>query len=380
MKIALIGPVYPYRGGIAHYTTMLYRALREQQHDVLLVSFKRQYPQWLFPGASDRDPSQQPLWAHNAQYWIDSLNPLTWIATFFRVYRYHPDRIILQWWTTFWTPVWFMLGILNRLFLRVPLVYICHNVLPHETHRLDPLIAYMALRWGDLFIVQSIDEAEKLHVLLPDSHVSVGPHPVYDMFADQKVSQDNAREQLDLPKTAYILLFFGIVREYKGLKDIFTALPIVQKSIKDVLVVVAGEFWDDKRPYQEMIEQLNLGDAVLLIDSYICNEEVGLYFSAADVLVAPYRHATGSGVVQIARGLGIPVITTSVCVKETNAAIHGKTTLVVAPEAPESLAEAILNFFRKDYQIDPEEFVSKDQFSWSELAQLIVSDNIVAKK
>lgn len=308
MKVALVGPVYPYRGGIAHYTTMLYRALRERGHDVLMVSFKRQYPRWLYPGRSDKDPSKQPLVVEDAKYWIDSLNPLTWLTTFWRIRRYRPDVIVLQWWTTFWAPVWFVFGILNRLFLKRPLFYICHNVLPHEVRWGDLWLARLALRWGTRFIVQSEREREVIASLMPEAQTIIVPHPIYNMFADQRIPKREARRHLDLPLDVPILLFFGIVREYKGLKYVLAALPEIRAQLGKVILLIAGEFWEDKRRYLEMIGQLGIEDSVIIEDRYIPNEEVGLYFSAADVLVAPYQQLTGSGVVRIAQGFGVPVI------------------------------------------------------------------------
>jgi glycosyltransferase involved in cell wall biosynthesis len=308
MRFALIGPTYPYRGGIAHYTTMLCRALREHGHQVLMVSFKRQYPQRLFPGRSDRDPSTEPLQVDEAHYWLDSLNPFTWLATFQRIRQYRPDEIVLQWWTPYWAPVWLVLGMLSRLSLQSPLVYICHNVLPHEVRWWDPWLARLVLRWGKRFIVQSMMERERLLSLLPWAHVDIVPHPPYDMFAHQQIPKEDARRQLGLPQDLPVLLFFGIVREYKGLKDILQALPAIQGSLGKVILVVAGEFWDDKQPYLEMIEQLGISSSVWIDDRYIPNEEVAVYFSAADGLVASYRQVTGSGVTQMASAFGLPLL------------------------------------------------------------------------
>jgi len=352
MKLVLVGPVYPYRGGIAHYTTMLYQAMHKQHHDVLLVSFKRQYPHWLFPGRSDRDPSEKPLKVEGACYWIDSLNPLTWLNTFWRISRYQPDAIILQWWTSFWAPVWYTLGILNRFFLRRPLVVICHNVLPHEARWWDTLLAQIVLRWGDRFVVQSAEEKRRLESLIPGAQIAVVPHPMYDMFAGEKIPKEEARKQLGLPLETPVLLFFGIVRQYKGLRDILVTLPDIQARLGRVILLVAGEFWENKQSYIELIERLGIGDFVVLEDRYIPNEEVALYFSAADVLIAPYRQATGSGVVQMAHGLGVPVITTHVCESETGpkAIIDGETCLVIPPGDSGSLVDAISRFFQTDCQ------------------------------
>jgi glycosyltransferase involved in cell wall biosynthesis len=323
---------------------MLYRALREREHEVLLISFKRQYPQWLFPGSSDKDPSQKSLKVEEARYWIDSLNPITWLVTFWRMRRYGPDTVILQWWTTFWTPVWFVLGLLHRLLLRRPLLIICHNVLPHEARWWDSLLARSVLSLGTRFIVQSLDEKEKLLALVPKAQVAVALHPVYDMFAGDRIPKADARKHLDLPLDTPILLFFGIVREYKGLKDVLAVLPGIEAQLEKLTLVVAGEFWDDKRPYLEMIDRLGIGHLVVIEDRYIPNEEVGLYFSAADVLVAPYRHATGSGAVQMARGFGVPVITT--LVGEMSKVIADEAAgMLVPPGDSEALSQAIVRYF-----------------------------------
>lgn len=373
MKVALVGPTWPFRGGIAHYTTMLYRALRDHRHQVLLVSFKRQYPKWLFPGASDRDPSQKPLRVEDTQYWIDSLNPITWLAAFWRIAKYRPDVIVLQWWTTFWAPVWLVLGGLNRNFLRRPLVMICHNVLPHEARWWDSLLARGVFQCGTRFIVQSAEEERRLLSLRPGARVVIAPHPVYSMFADDKVSKEQARRQLQLPPDAPVLLFFGIVREYKGLQDVLAALPEIRAQLGRVILLIAGEFWEDKRPYLELIEQLRIGDSVIIEDKYIPNEDVATYFSAADVLVAPYRRATGSGVIQMARGFGIPVITTNVSGGVTKGETDGRTHLAVPPMDSRSLANAILCFLQADHPASADTSAPgrNEQFSWDYLADLI---------
>ena len=344
MRVVLIGPVYPYRGGIAHYTAHLAQALREAGHFLLLVSFKRQYPQWLFPGQSDRDPSSHPLKVQGAQYWIDPLNPFTWLTTFRRIRAYGPQAIIQQWWTPFWAPVWFALGAWNSLCGRSPLIVLCHNVLPHESHWWDAGLAKIVLRWGTGFITQSLAEKDLLLRLLPGARAVVCPHPAYDLLADQRLPREQAREQLRLPEDAPVLLFFGIVREYKGLLDLLTALPQVRERLGDVLLVVAGEFWDDAGPYRRAIRRLGIEDAVVLDARYIPNEEVAVYFSAADLLVAPYRRVTGSGTVQLAVGFGLPVVTTRVGGLAEDGRDNDE--MLVPPADPKALAEAIIAHFR----------------------------------
>jgi len=344
VRVVLVGPVYPYRGGIAHYTTMLYRALRERGHDVLMVSFKRQYPRWLYPGKSDKDPSKKPLVVEDAKYWIDSLNPVTWLVTFWRMRAYRPDLLILPWWTTFWAFTWIVLGALYRIFLRKPLVYICHNVLPHEVRWWDRWLTRWVLRWGTEFIVQSRGEQERLMRLLPEATPKLVPHPIYDMFGRELISQDEARRLLGLPLNANILLFFGIVRRYKGLAYLLAALPAIRDQLPNALLVVAGEFWEDRQAYLTVIEELGIGDLVVVQDRYIPNEEVALFFSAANVVVLPYVQATQSGVVQLALGCNRPVITTAVgglpeLVRD------GENGLLVPPGDSRALSSAVICYF-----------------------------------
>jgi glycosyltransferase involved in cell wall biosynthesis len=311
MRIALIGPVYPYRGGIAHYTTMLDRALKADGHEVLLVSFVRQYPDWLFPGKSDQDPSESGLRVDNAQYWIDSLNPFTWLKAFRRIAKFYPDRIVLQWWTPFWALTWTLFGFLSHVFLETELVYLCHNVLPHEERKWHRWVAKTVLHWGDAYNVHSVEEKRRLLALLPEATVSVNPHPVYGMFSKEaQPTREEARFQLELPSEAHVLLFFGIIRPYKGLKSLIQALPIVLEEYADIQLLIAGEFWEDVKIYESLIHAQGVASIVSIENRYIPNEEVSMYFRAADILVAPYVNVTGSGVTQLALGYGLPMVVT----------------------------------------------------------------------
>ena len=369
MRLALIGPVYPYRGGIAHYTTALCRALRKRGHKVLLVSFKRQYPQWLFPGQSDKDPSREPLRAEQAHYWIDSLNPFTWLSTFRHIRAYRPDMIVQQWWVTFWAPAWFVLGVLNRWFLKRPILMICHNALPHEARPWDRWLAKLALRQGTAFIVQSVQEKEQLLSLVPDARTQILPLPTFDMLAGQQIPRARARQQLGLSEDLPILLFFGIVREYKGLMDLLEALPAVKESLGKVLLIVAGEFWGDKRRYLDAIQQQGIERSVLIDDRYIPNEEAALYFSAADALVAPYRSVTGSAVIPTARAFGLPVVTTEL--PGLAQVVDRESDRLAPPCDPQALATAITGIFAEASQPGKGKPRQGEAFTWDQLVSAI---------
>jgi glycosyltransferase involved in cell wall biosynthesis len=345
-KIALIGPVYPYRGDIAHYTTLLDRALRNAGRNVLLISFRRQYPSWIFPGRSDKDPSEEPIHVEEANYWIDSINPITWLQTFRRVRKFSPDLLILQWWITFWAPVWLTLMALNRIFLKCPVLIVCHNVLPHETRRYDILLAKLTLRLATHLIVQSEEEQARLLALAPSASSTIAPLPMFDMFVHQGIEQSEARAALGLSPDEPILLFFGIVRPYKGLPELIRALPAVRQSVNGIRLVIAGEFWEDKDEYLQLIDELALNDMIVIDDRYIPNEEVAVYFSAADALAAPYRFKTGSGVSQLANAFGLPVIT--VPAEDVDAASVQPT----RTERVKQVGTAVIEFFEAAGAID----------------------------
>lgn len=345
MKIALVGPVYPFRGGIAHYTTRLHQTLVDEQHELLLVSFRRQYPKWLFPGSSDQDPSDQAMRVAGANYWLDSLNPWSWWQTVCRLRAFGPDLLILQWWTTFWALIWVVLVRGVRWGRPTRVVFICHNVVPHEAKRWERWISRWVLAQVDGWVVHTDAERTRLHALLPHSVPQVTPHPVYDIFVGDTLSQTEARARLDLPNQGPLLLFFGMVRGYKGLDDLLEAMPRVLAAQPDTRLVVAGDFWGHYLTYTRRVTELKLAHAVILHDRYIPNEEVPLYFAAADVVVAPYRRATGSGVIQTARGLGKPVVGTDVVIPapEQAATWYGR---VAPPCDPPALAAAIVDFLQ----------------------------------
>lgn len=341
MRVVVIGPVYPYRGGIAHYTTMLVRLL-SQRHTVLVISFKRQYPAWLYPGRSDKDPSQAPLRVE-AEYLLDPLDPLTWWQTGRRIVQWKPDLVVIQWWVTFWAPVIAMVSNLCRR-VQLPLLFVVHNVLPHESHWWDRFVTKLALQQGDHFIVHALHEYNSLLAFVPQASVTVCSMPAFNISAGPMPPQVDSRKQLTLPPSAPVLLFFGLVREYKGLHYLLEAMPTVQAVLPDVRLLIAGEFWENKRLYLMQIERLEITPSVLIVDRYISNEDLPTYFSAADVLVVPYVHVSQSAVVSLALTFGMPIITTRIgglpkVVEE------GETGLLVDPGNALDLAQAIIRYF-----------------------------------
>jgi glycosyltransferase involved in cell wall biosynthesis len=363
-RFCLIGPTYPFRGGIAHHTTLLARALR-QEHETLFISFIRQYPAWLFPGRSDRDPSQQPVRAE-AERLLDPLNPLSWRRTYRRIREWQPEVLVIPWWVPFWAPAWAVLGrAVKRAAMPPKLLFICHNVVPHERGLLDRLALRVALAPGDGYVVHSMQDKERLLREFPAARVLVTPHPTYATLSDQRAKALT----VTLPDDRPLLLFCGFVRPYKGLDVLLEALPPVLAR-RPVHVLVAGEFWNGGASYRAQIDRLNIGDAITIIDEYLPNEIMAAYIAQADVVVLPYRQATQSGIVQLAYGQGKPVITTDVG-GLTEAVEHGQTGLIVPPEDPPALAAAIERFFAEELGPVFEANIAgqRERFSWRRLVE-----------
>lgn len=370
MRIILIGPTYPFRGGISHYTTLLFRYLKKQ-HKTTFISFSRQYPQFLFPGKTDIDPSEKHIREKGVLPLIDSMNPFTWVNTALKIIRNKADLVILPWWVSFWAPQFWIISTLVKHFSKAKILYICHNLVEHESKWVDKILTRFVLKTGDFFIVHSAEDQQDLLSMIPGAEVRESFHPTYEVFNFGPSNPDVVRKKHGLKGN--IILFFGFVREYKGLKYLIEALPQVLSKIEVTLLVV-GEFWRDKDKYLRLIKDENVESAVVVVDKYVPNEEIGSYFSAADLVVQPYISATGSGVIQTAFGFDKPVIATKVG-SLPEVVEDGKTGYLVRPQDPGELANAILRFFREQKS---EEFINnirkgKHRFSWETMVAVIES-------
>ncbi len=371
MKIVVVGPTYPYRGGIAHYTTLLVRHLREAGHHVVFYSFTRQYPRWLFPGKTDKDPSSIPLRVE-CEYLLDPINPLTWWQLYRKVRADAPDLLLLQWWVPYWTPSLWMISRWVKRNTTAPILFICHNVVPHDGGGfLDKRLAYTVLQRSDAFIVHSEQDRYYLQALLPGAQITRTYLPTYAGLAHQSQpgSVELLREELGLPRQRPILLFFGFVRPYKGLEYLIQAVPLVLKH-QPVHLLVVGEFWTTPAFYWRYAEEFGAESAVTFVNRYVPNEDLKRYFDLADVVVLPYVSATQSAVVQLAFGFGKPVITTRV--GGLHEVVHdGETGLIVPPQDPVALAEAVVRYFAE--QLGPrltenvQRSAAAQTFSWQQL-------------
>lgn len=365
--VTLVGPAHPFRGGIAHHTAMLYRAL-ESSRRVSRIGFVRLYPAAWFPGTTQLDRSEAAFEVPGERV-IAPLNPISWLRAFWRLTRQPTELVIFQWWHPFFGPCLGCIGHLVRRFTRRRIVFICHNVTPHERHRADRALTRFALSCAHRLVVHAESQRKEVQRLLPRAEVACHPHPAYDQFQLRGLSQRQARDELAVD--GRVLLFFGHVRAYKGLEYLLRALPEVLAEV-EVTLVIAGEFYEPRAPYDDLIRSLGLTKCVRVVDRYIPNEEVEAYFAACDLVVCPYTSGGQSGVVQIAYSFDKPVICSAVG-GLSDAVVDGKTGFVVNAADSQDLARAIRAFYRSPAREQFAERIAErsEQRSWESLVETI---------
>ena len=337
-RIAIVGPSYPFRGGIAQHTTLLARALAARD-EVALYSFRRQYPRWLFPGRTDHDDSEQALRFPGARPLLSFDDPLGWVRVGTEIRRRRFDVMILPWWVAFWAPLDLLLLPAVRRQGGPKAVLVCHNVLAHESARVKAWLSRVVLRRADAFVVHASSEEQNLRRI-------VGERPVLRAFLPSSFPAEIAEgsrlpEELQPPgPNETVILFFGFVRPYKGLETLLRAMPRVLES-RPVTLWVVGEFWGGRDRHDRIVEELGLGPHVRIVDRYVGNEEVAACFRSASAVVQPYRSATGSGIAPVAFDLGVPVVATQVG-SLADIIRDGETGRLAPPGDENALARAIL--------------------------------------
>ncbi len=371
MKITILGPAHPYRGGLASIMETMARVFRHRGHEVKIDTFSLQYPSWLFPGKSQTVDTPPPDDLH-IERCVNTMNPLNWLRIGRRLRRERPDFVLLKYWTPFMAPCFGTIARLARRNGHTRVLCQIDNVEPHEHHVVDRPFNRYFLRSVDGFVYMSEQVHRELEAYT-DAPALFSPHPLFEHFGG-RVDRGEACVRLGLDPASGYALFFGLIRDYKGLDLLLDAWAKLrcEGRIEGKKLIVAGEFYTPREPYLAQIAALGLQDEVILHDRFIPDAEVKYYFSAVDCVVQPYKTATQSGVTQIAYQFCTPMIVT---------AVGGLAEIVpdgrvgyVCPPTAEGVADAIERIYEpgvlerlRENCID-----ERRRFSWDEMCSRIM--------
>jgi glycosyltransferase involved in cell wall biosynthesis len=359
VKLAILGPAHPLRGGIVYYLAILHRELVRAGHQVMYLGFKAQYPERVpnlpivrklrFPGSDQRESGGESIPVPSIPLFVP-WNPWSWWRTARAAARSGAQAVILKWWVPFFGPGYLAVTWLAHALRRdLRVIAILDNVKPHERWPLGKLITQMGLGAMDGFVAQSRAVEADFRALLPgvpESRIRFAAHPTYDFDVEPPPDAATARRELGI-RESKVVLFFGFIKAYKGLMVLLDAVPKLRALLgPDFRVLVVGDFYEDATPYHERIAALGIADRLTLVSGYVPNEEVPRFFTAADVVVLPYLSATQSGIVQIAYRYDRPVVTTNVG-GLPEFVTEGVTGYMVPPGDPAALAGAIARFYRE---------------------------------
>ena len=373
-KVIIIGPAFPYRGGIANFNNSLSVEYKNQGADVTVYSFSLQYPSFLFPGKTQYEEGDGPE-GINIIPIINSINPFNWFKVAKKIKKENPDYVIIRYWLPFMSPA---LGTIAKLIKKTTKVFaITDNVIPHEKRIGDSLLTKYFVKSCDAFLTLSSSVLDDLSKFTDTKEKIFIPHPIYDSFGEI-VEKNKAKKNLGLDENEKYLLFFGFVRKYKGLDIMIDVMA--DKRVQDlgVKLIVAGEFYDNKQEYISQINTLGISENIILKSDFIPEENVKNYFCACDMITQTYRTATQSGVTQIAYHFERPMLVTNVG-GLAEIVPHNKVGYVCDINT-KVIADCILDFYdnNKEKQFSENTKTEKKRFTWKELVNGI--ENLIKKQ
>lgn len=373
MKIIIVGTAYPYRGGLAAFNERLAGQFQKEGHEVEMYTFTLQYPGFLFPGKTQFTDDPAPAGLSITRR-INSCNPCNWVSVGKEIRKKEPDVVVFAYWMSFMAPCFGTIAREVKKRSKTRCIGLIHNMIPHEPNVLDKLFPGYFVKAMDGFTTLSeavIGDIEKFdHQNKPKYWA---PHPIYDHYGTL-LDKATAREALGLKIDGKYVLFFGFIRDYKGLDLLIDAFGDLELQDMGVKLLVAGEFYGDPKPYIDRINSLDISDIVVMHNDYIPDDKVNLYFSACDIVAQPYKTATQSGVTQVAFHFEKPMLVTNVG-GLPEIVPDGKIGYVVEPNA-QSIADALLRFYREGKEVDFIEGVreEKKKYSWDRMTAAVLKN------
>ncbi len=370
MKVIILGSAHPLRGGLAAYNERLAREFIKQGHSVQIYTFSLQYPSFLFPGTTQYSdqPAPDDLYIHVK---VNSVNPLNWLSVGKEIAKLNADLLIVKYWLPFMAPA---LGTICRLAKRnkkTKVLAILDNIIPHEKRIGDNILSKYFVGGVDAFIAMSESVLKDLDIFDTKKPRLFSPHPLFDNFGEV-VNKAEAYKHLGLEINSDYLLFFGFIRDYKGLDLLLQALTDERVRNLNFKLIVAGEFYSNEELYTNMIKELGVADKLILKTQFISDDEVRYYFCAADMVVQPYKHATQSGVTQICYHFNRPMLVTNVG-GLPEIVPNGKVGYVTEPN-PQSIADAIVDFYTNHKEFVFRDYIKaeKSKYAWSTMLDKIM--------
>ena len=367
MRIAILSPFYPYRGGIAQFSAMLYNELA-QEHTVQAFNFSRLYPDLLFPGKTQYVEAGDQAVPVESKRVLDSINPFTFQSAVKEIEKFSPDVLVIAYWMSFFVPGY--AHIAHRMKKKCKIITLIHNAIPHEPRFFDKPLARLLFKQSDGFVVLSENVEKDVLSLRPDARILLNPHPLYNHFG-KKTEKQIARKSLGMDENKKTLLYFGLIRDYKGLDLLIDAFDMLDDNYQ---LCIAGECYGSFDKYARQIETSSRKQSIHSHIRYINDQEIPLLFSAADALVLPYRSATQSGVVSVAYHFDLPMISTNVGNFADSIGRPG-TGIVAKDATAPALAEGIQAFFSpgNEEKFRSNILMEKENLSWKRLAGRTVS-------
>jgi len=372
MKIIILGTAHPYRGGLASYNERLARQFTSEGNDAEILTFTLQYPGFLFPGKSQFTDATPPDDIKISRV-LNSMNPFNWLRTGFKIRKMEPSILLIKYWHPAMAPAF---GTVARIASRgksgkTSVICIFDNVIPHEKSFVDRLLTSYFTGSIHGAIVMSKSVGEDLKTFRVNIPVKFNPHPLYDNYGPL-VPRDLALGRMNLDPAFSYMLFFGFIRAYKGLDLLLEAFSDTRLRNRKLKLIVAGEFYEDDKPYREIIRKNNLESEIIMLDRFINEDEVAPLFSCSDLVVQPYRSATQSGVTQIAYHFEKPMLVTDVG-GLAEIVPDGKCGYVVKPD-PLSIADAINDYFSNkrigEFTVNVKS--EKLKYLWDKLSKSII--------
>lgn len=369
MKIVIVGTAFPYRGGLAAYNERLALEYIRQGHEVEIYTFILQYPSFLFPGKTQfsTDPAPAEL---SILRKVNSVNPFNWIKVGREIRKKNPDLVLIKFWLPFMAPCLGTIARIARYNKKTKIVSVLDNIIPHEKRFADRMFASYFVGSVDGFIAMSKSVLTDVEIFDRQKPKAFCPHPLYDNFG-KNLSRKDALSKVGLTENQRYMLFFGFIRDYKGLDLLLKAYADSRFRKINVKLIVAGEFYNNSEQYFALEEQLGLKGEVLWFNDFIPDAEVKNFFSLADIIVQPYKSATQSGVTQIAYHFEKPMLVTNVG-GLAEIVPHGKVGYIVEPDEKE-IADALVDFFENERFESFHEniLIEKAKYSWKRMTDTI---------